>query len=294
MTDHIRERQRVVDATTWLASFAIATMLGLAVAIQRWYAYRGPDRPLSFWDARNIQPQLIPWYAWAAIAPPLMMLLHQLPWSELRAWRRAALYAAVGVLAITAQATITGLALGWWWSFPNLIPMDPAWHIADQLRTRTTVSLLIVWLIAATYHARARTAPTAVASPTPAAERSASVSDARTTPQTAAVTPGPLALRGADRVWFVEPSDVDWIEADGDYVIVHVGPTQHRIRETISSMERRVPQAHLVRVSRSAIVNLSAVREMQRWFRGNFVIILRDGTRVTTGARYRDRLIRRI
>jgi len=95
-------------------------------------------------------------------------------------------------------------------------------------------------------------------------------------------------------VWFVESSDIDWIEADGDYVIVHVGTTRHRIRETISSMERRVPQGQLVRVSRSAIVNLSAVREMQRWFRGNFVIILRDGTRITTGARYRDRLIRRI
>ena len=158
----------MVDATTWLASFAIATMLGLGVALQRWYAYRGPDKPPSFWDARNIQPQLIPWYAWAAIAPLLMLLFHRLPWGELRPLRRAALYAAVGVLAIGAQATITGLALGWWWAFPKLIPMDPAWHIADQLRTRTTVSLLIVWLIAATYHARVRATPTATP-PTPPA-----------------------------------------------------------------------------------------------------------------------------
>ena len=106
--------------------------------------------------------------------------------------------------------------------------------------------------------------------------------------------PDLITLRGADRVWFVEPGDIDWIEADGDYVIVHVGTTRHRVREAISSIERRVPQGQLVRVSRSAIVNLSAVREMQRWFRGNFVIILRDGTRVVTGAKYRDRLIRRI
>src|SRR4030095_8118158 len=115
------ERRRAVGAYTWLASFAIATVLGLSVAVQRWYAYRGPDKPLSFWDARVIQPQLIPWYAWAAIAPVLMLVLDRLPWRELRAWRRAALYAALAIAAIAVQATLTGLALGWWWSFPNPI-----------------------------------------------------------------------------------------------------------------------------------------------------------------------------
>jgi two-component system LytT family response regulator len=105
---------------------------------------------------------------------------------------------------------------------------------------------------------------------------------------------GPLALRTPDRIWFIDPRTIDWIEADGDYVVVHVGASSHRIRETIGSIEQRVPTELLVRVSRSAIVNLSSVREMQRWFRGNFIVILRDGTRVTTGARYRDRLIRRI
>jgi hypothetical protein len=293
LTDSTRERARIVDARTWLASFAIATILGLAVAFQRWNVYRGPNKPPSFWDPRYVQPQLIPWYAWAVIAPLLMLLLHRFPWGELRAWRRAALYAAVGALAIITQAMLTGLALGWWWSFPNLIPMDPAWHVADELRSRSTLSLLIVWLIAATYHVRARAtaATTPPASPSLAPPAPPAPDIAVDTP---AVPQGPLALHGADRVWFVEPSDIDWIEADGDYVIVHVGATRHRVREAISSIERRVSPAQLVRVSRSAIVNLSAVREMQRWFRGNFVIILRDGTRVTTGAKYRDRLIRRI
>jgi hypothetical protein len=75
VTDRTRERARPVDATSWLASFAIATMLGLGIALQRWYAYRGPDKPPSFWDARTIEPQLIPWYAWAAIAPLPMLLV---------------------------------------------------------------------------------------------------------------------------------------------------------------------------------------------------------------------------
>ena len=115
VTDSPRQRARIVDARTWLASFAIATILGLGVAFQRWNGYRGPNKPLSFWDPRFVQPQLIPWYAWAVIAPLLMLLLHRLPWGELRGWPRAALYAAVGTLAIVTQAVLAGLALGWWW-----------------------------------------------------------------------------------------------------------------------------------------------------------------------------------
>jgi len=283
------DQRRAVGARTWLASFAIATVFGLVVALQRWYAWRGPNKPPSFWDAQVIQPQLIPWYAWAAIAPLLMIVLDRLPWRELRGWRRVGLYAAIAVVAIAVQAIIAGFALGWWWSFPSPVPRDPTWHIAFELRNRTAVSVLIVWLITAMYHASIRASSgTGITSPETA---SAPATDAGTSSPPA--TTGPLALRTADRIWFVDPHTIDWIEADGDYLIVHVGTASHRIRETISSMEQRVPPDLLVRVSRSAIVNLSAIREMQRWFRGNFVIILRDGTKVTTGARYRDRIIRR-
>jgi hypothetical protein len=285
------DRRRGVGGYTWLASFAIATIFGLMFALQRWAAYRGPDKPASFWDARFIQPQLIPWYAWAAIAPILMLVLDRLPWNELRSWRRAGLYVALAVVAIVVQATLAGFALGWWWAFPSPIPMDPTWHIAFELRNRTTMSLLIVWLITAMYHATVRASGGAhvepAATPIPPLET-------RVEPP-ATMTPvnGPIPLRTADRIWFVDPHSIEWIEADGDYVIVHVGTVNHRVRETISSIERRIPANQLIRVSRSAIVNLAAIREMQRWFRGNFVIILRDGTKVTTGARYRDRIVRR-
>lgn len=276
-------RARIVGPTTWLVCFAVATVLALVVALQRWSGYQGPNKPPSFWNARFIHPQLIQWYAWAAIAPMLMMVLDRLPLGQLQSWRRAGVYVALGTSAIVLHATMSGFALGWWWSFPSLVPTDPAWHIADQLKNRTTMSLLVVWLIAAMYHARARAS---IASPPPA--------PALPPQSSTTISPGPLSLRTADRVVFVDAHDVTWIEADGDYVIVHTSTANHRIRETITSMEARVPSELLVRISRSAIVNLSAIREMQRWFRGNFVVILRDGTRVTTGSRFRDRLIRRI
>ena len=150
------DRRRTIGPHTWLASFAIATVFGLVVALQRWYGNTGPNKPPSFWDARVIQPQLIPWYAWAAIAPLLMLVLDRLPLRELRAWRRAALYAALAIVAIVVQATLAGFALGWWWSFPSPVPVNPAWHIAFELRNRIAVSALIVWLITATYHATVR------------------------------------------------------------------------------------------------------------------------------------------
>jgi hypothetical protein len=288
------DRRRAVGAATWLASFAIATLFGMGVALQRWYALRGANKPPSFWDAAYIQPQLIPWYAWAAIAPVLMLVLDRMPWGELRTWRRVVVYAVLAIVAIVVQATLAGFALGWWWSFPSPVPVDPTWHIAFELRNRTTLSILIVWIITATYHAsvRAYSGPRAAREPEPAAARVPEPAVVEASAPT--VTSGPLALRAADRIWFVDPHTIEWVEADGDYVVVHVGSVSHRIRETISSIEQRVPSDQLVRVSRSAIVNLSSIREMQRWFRGNFVIILRDGTKVTTGARYRARIVRRI
>jgi len=101
-----------------------------------------------------------------------------------------------------------------------------------------------------------------------------------------------IALKTRDRVVFVAPDQIDWIEADRDHVIVHVRGTTHRVREKLSSIESRLPPDRLVRVSRSAIVNIGAIVELQPWFRGNYVAILRDGSRVSTGKAYRDRITR--
>jgi hypothetical protein len=279
------ETGQVLNARTSLISFASATLLGLLLAWQRWSSSRWPDKP-SFWSAEYLQPAMIPWYAWAVIAPVMVLALQQVASAESSTVRRVAKYAGLAVLAIALHAVVSSFALGWWWSFPSLIPVDPGWHIMDQLRNRMMLSVLIVWVIAATYFAAGRDA-TATTAATPGTAVTAGT--ATTRPATA---PGPIALKTADRVWFVQPADIVWVEADGDYVVVHTAAKQHRIRERISTLEHRLAADEFVRVSRSAIVNMSAIREVQRWFRGNFVVILRDGTKVTTGARYRDRLTR--
>ena len=278
-----------LTARTWLLCFAVASLLGVATAWQRWMAWRNPDKP-SFWSGEYLQPAMIPWHAWALIAPLLVFVLNQVASAEMTKRRRAATCVALALLAIGLHTVVSSFALGWWWSFPNPIPVDPGWHIMDQLRNRAMLSVLVVWVIVATYYATrpASAAPAIAAIPRPVATHPSTGRD-----PAPIVRAGPIALKAADRVWLVDPADIVWVQADGDFVVVHTAQKQHRIREPISALEQRLP-GEFIRISRSAIVNVSAIREVQRWFRGNFVVILRDGTKVTTGARYRERLAARI
>jgi two-component system LytT family response regulator len=87
---------------------------------------------------------------------------------------------------------------------------------------------------------------------------------------------------------FLDADEIDWIEADGKDLSIHAGKSVLRVRESMSSLEGRLPGTRFLRVHRSAMVNRSRVREMQPWFGGDHVLILRDGTRVITGRTYRE------
>jgi DNA-binding LytR/AlgR family response regulator len=285
-----RSEVRIITPRTWLVCFVSASLLGVTLAWQRWNAWRTVEKP-GFWSAEYLQPAMIPWYAWALIAPVFIMALHQAASASMTRSRRVAIYGGLAALAIAVHTIVSAFALGWWWAFPNPIPVDPAWHIMDLLRNRVTMSVLVVWVIAATFFATRRSSEAATLPATPAPVPDPVVSPIHSVPSGVS---GTIALKAADRVWLVNPADITWVAADGDYVVVHTSSKRHRIRETISAFEQRVPPGDFIRVSRSAIVNLSAIQEVQRWFRGNLVIILRDGAKVTTGSRYRDRLTGRI
>lgn len=96
-----------------------------------------------------------------------------------------------------------------------------------------------------------------------------------------------LAIKGDGRVMLVDVDEVDRLEAAGNYVEVHSGARHHLVRETMASLEARLDPARFVRVSRSSIVNAGRVRELQPMFSGDFVVVLRDGTKVAGSRRYR-------
>jgi len=102
--------------------------------------------------------------------------------------------------------------------------------------------------------------------------------------------PERFVVKTGGRVFFVGADEIDWVEADGNYVRLHVGSAAHLLRETMAHLEERLDPSRFVRVHRSSIVNLERVKEMQPWFNGEYVVILKDGTRVVMSRGYRQKL----
>jgi two-component system, LytTR family, response regulator len=114
------------------------------------------------------------------------------------------------------------------------------------------------------------------------------------TPPPAAPEPAAYAdrivLKDAGRITFVETAAIDWIEAD-DYVVrLHAGAATHLLREPLRDLERRLDPRRFVRIHRSTIVNLRSVKELQPYFHGDYVVILRDGTRLRLSRSRREKL----
>lgn len=101
-----------------------------------------------------------------------------------------------------------------------------------------------------------------------------------------------LAIKVDGRILFIRTADIAWLEAEGNYVRLHVGNTHHLFRETLSALEADLPADRFLRISRSAMVNLDAVQELQPLFYGDYAVRLRNGQQLTLSRHYRDRIER--
>ena len=99
-----------------------------------------------------------------------------------------------------------------------------------------------------------------------------------------------LVIKNGGRVFFVSVDDVQCIESEGNYVRVYDNQKAYLLRETISSLEEQLDPREFRRIHRSAIVKIDKIKEMQPWFNGEYVVVLRDGTQVRTSRSYRARL----
>ncbi|MBK8249871.1 MAG: response regulator transcription factor [Gemmatimonadetes bacterium] len=97
-----------------------------------------------------------------------------------------------------------------------------------------------------------------------------------------------LLVREEGRTVIVPVEDVDWIEAADNYVKLHTARRTWMLREAMRYLEQQLAPQGFARVHRSAMVNLSRVREVQPLFGGESVILLATGTRVTLSRGYRD------
>ena len=103
-----------------------------------------------------------------------------------------------------------------------------------------------------------------------------------------------FVVKSGGRIFFVRTGEIDWIEAAGNYVKLHVGNDSHLIRETMNAVESRLSPDTFVRIHRCHIVNIEQVRELQPWFNGEYVVFLKNGTRLTLSRGYRERLQERV
>jgi two-component system LytT family response regulator len=102
--------------------------------------------------------------------------------------------------------------------------------------------------------------------------------------------PRRFLVKGDGQMYFVAVDDVDWIEAYGNYVRLHVGKGVHLIRETLGNIERKLDPTRFARVHRSSIVNLDRVARMDLWGAGDYVVLLKDGTKLKLSRWYRSRI----
>jgi two-component system LytT family response regulator len=103
-----------------------------------------------------------------------------------------------------------------------------------------------------------------------------------------------LVVKSGGRLFFLRTDEIDWIEAAGNYVRLHVGNTSHLLRETMNAIEGRLDPEKFFRIHRSRIVNMERIQEMQPWLNGEYAVVLRTGTRLTLSRGYREKLQERL
>lgn len=101
-----------------------------------------------------------------------------------------------------------------------------------------------------------------------------------------------LIVRANGRVVFLGTEEIEWIEAQGNYVNVHSAGHTWLLREAIGSLERRLDPCQFRRIHRSTIVNIHSVRELRPCFHGDYEVVLKDGTELRLSHRFRANLAR--
>jgi two-component system, LytTR family, response regulator len=99
-----------------------------------------------------------------------------------------------------------------------------------------------------------------------------------------------VVIKTSGRIYFLDVSEIDWIEAADNYVRLHVGDKAHLLHETLSGLEQKLDPAKFMRIHRSRLVNVDRITELHPLFHGEYTVVLKGGTELTTGRSFRERL----
>jgi two-component system LytT family response regulator len=102
--------------------------------------------------------------------------------------------------------------------------------------------------------------------------------------------PNRFTVKNGDRTSFVAVSDIEYIEADGNYVVLHAEGKKHLVRETMTRLLDRLDPEAFVRIHRSTIVNIDLIKELQPWFHGDYMVLLKNGKKLTMSRNFRKNM----
>ena len=103
-----------------------------------------------------------------------------------------------------------------------------------------------------------------------------------------------LVVKSGGRVFFVRTEEIEWIEAAGNYVKLHLATQTHLFRETMNDLEARLDPERFLRIHRSRIVNADKIKALQPWTSGEYLLVLQNGTHVRLSRTYREKLQQRL
>ncbi len=99
-----------------------------------------------------------------------------------------------------------------------------------------------------------------------------------------------VAIRLGDRIYYVRLRDVDWIEAEGNYVRLHIGTQSHLLRRAVRQLTEELDPTQFARIHRSAIVNIDRISELRALPDGDFQVLLTTDAKLKMLRKYRDGL----
>jgi two-component system, LytTR family, response regulator len=101
-----------------------------------------------------------------------------------------------------------------------------------------------------------------------------------------------MVLNSGNRSIVVKTDEIDWIEAEGNYVRIHFGKQSSLLRETLAKLESQLDPRKFTRIHRSQIVNIDHVRELQPWSHRGWRLVMLNGTELSLTRTYRDQVYR--
>jgi two-component system LytT family response regulator len=98
-----------------------------------------------------------------------------------------------------------------------------------------------------------------------------------------------LTVKKDERIRLFKTEDVQWIEAQGNYVLLKFAENSELLRETMDGIETQLNPRLFMRIHRSAIINVNFIKELQVWRRGEYRVVMRGGKAFTLSRGYRNR-----